>query len=971
MSGALRLPVLFLFTVSGFAGLIYESLWTQYLKLFLGHAAFAQTLVLAIFMGGLAAGSWLAGRAPGALPLRRYALVEAAVGIIAIAFHPLYLAVTGFAFDVVLPAAGSAGGLFKWLLAGALILPQSVLLGMTFPLMTAGLLRRAQERPGDVVATLYFVNSLGGAVGVLAAGFVLVGWLGLPGTMVFAGALNLLVAACAWALGAEPGRAPAQAAAKSDARGLALLLACALLTGATSFAYEIGWIRLLSMVLGASTHSFEIMLAAFILGLALGGLWIRRRIDRLDRPLVLLAMVQVAMGLLAASTLLTYGTSFRVMKWLMATLERTDAGYLLFNLSGLGLSMLLMLPATICAGMTLPLITVILMGRGQGEGAVGRVYAANTLGGILGVVFSLHVGLPVLGLEGLMLGAGAADVAVGLVLLATLGVAFRRLLAGTAAGAALGLAGFAYAGPMDRNMLSSGVYRNGSLGSENGVTVAAQRHGKTASIHVTVNPSGTMSIRTNGKPDAAVAKRGTQPQPDEATMLLVGALPQLLRPEARNVANIGFGSGLTSHALLYSTSLAEVDNIEIEPAIVELAQHFRPANERAYTDPRSRFHFDDAKSFFASGNRRWDLITSEPSNPWVSGVAGLFSSEFYATARRHLAPGGLLVQWMHLYEIEPALVSTVFLALGEQFSDYVVYASNQADILIAASPDRPVGEASMAGFANRALAADLARFGINGPEDMALRKVGDRASLHPLFAAYGLGANSDYRPVLDQGAARSRFLRQTTEPLITLRSEPLPALEMLSGDLSMQPLERVNPQAYSVVSRAFHRARMVHDHVLGRPLQDDPWTREFGAEAAAVASACARPPRGDRVGAMIDVAMTTLAYLPPADAETLWRRVAQLPCGQAADESEAAWSALFLAVSRRDAEAMAANAERLLAGSHNPVRRRYLTAAAMLGRISAGDKAAARAVWERESKVVESGGLRGLLFPLLTAHSRN
>ncbi|MBX9635432.1 MAG: methyltransferase, partial [Magnetospirillum sp.] len=570
----------------------------------------------------------------------------------------------------------------------------------------------------------------------------------------------------------------------------------------------------------------------------------------------------------------------------------------------------------------------------------GQVYAANTLGGILGVMLSLHVGLPYLGLEGLLLGAGAADVTVGLILLASLGLALRRLLAGTGVAAGVGLAGMTMAGPMDQNLLASGVYRLGALiGGDDGIKVAAQRHGKTASIHITVFPSGTTSIRTNGKSDAAVAPRGSQPQPDEATMLMVGALPLLLRPEARNVANIGFGSGLSTHALLQSPKLDRVDTIEIEPAMVDLAQHFRPANERAYTDPRSHIHFEDAKSFFAAGTTRWDVITSEPSNPWVSGVAGLFSREFYATAKRHLAPGGLLVQWMHLYEIDPALISTVFLALGESFPDYAVYASNGADILIAASPDGKVGEAQLAGFAAPALAADLARFGITEPDDIGLRRIGDRASLHALFAGYGLAANSDYQPVLDQGAAKSRFMQRSAEALIKLRSEPLPALEMLSGDPAMTPPARANPTPYYPVARVFHRARMIADQLAGRSLADDPWVREFSQEAAALVGSCSSWPRGgDRISAMLDVALATLAYLPANEAEALWKRVGELPCGTGLNWADAQWYQLFMAVARRDGAAMAASAEGLLPSATIPARRRYLTATAMLGYLATGNK---------------------------------
>ncbi|MGH8732216.1 MAG: hypothetical protein ACREVB_00870, partial [Burkholderiales bacterium] len=307
-----------LFTASGFSGLIYESVWTHYLKLFLGHAAYAQSLVLAVFMGGMAAGAAWCGRRSARLanPLAAYALIEAAIGLAALGFHFVFVGVTDWSYDSLLPGLGN-----EWLALGAklllsclLILPQSVLLGMTFPLMSAGLARAQRGAAGESVAMLYFTNSLGGAAGVLASGFVLIAWAGLPGTLQAAAVLNLLIAAVVWLL-ARP--APPFQATSNAETDLRLLLAVAFFTGLASFVYEICWIRMLSLVLGASTHSFELMLATFIFGLALGALVVHRRVDATPEPVRLLAWVQVAMGLAAAATLPVYDFTFGFMEALL------------------------------------------------------------------------------------------------------------------------------------------------------------------------------------------------------------------------------------------------------------------------------------------------------------------------------------------------------------------------------------------------------------------------------------------------------------------------------------------------------------------------------------------------------------------------------------------------------------------------------------------------------------------------------
>src|SRR5918996_1375578 len=197
-----------LFTASGFAGLIYESVWTQYLKLFLGHAAYAQSLVLAVFMGGMAAGAAYCGRWSARLPnpLLIYALIEAVIGLAALVFHAIFVGVTDWSYDYFLPQLGDEWLAFaaKLGVSSLLILPQSILLGMTFPLMSAGLVRAQRAAAGESVAMLYFTNSLGAAAGVLASGFVLIAWVGLPGTLRTAGFLNLLLAIIVWFLARAP-----------------------------------------------------------------------------------------------------------------------------------------------------------------------------------------------------------------------------------------------------------------------------------------------------------------------------------------------------------------------------------------------------------------------------------------------------------------------------------------------------------------------------------------------------------------------------------------------------------------------------------------------------------------------------------------------------------------------------------------------------------------------------------------------
>ena len=941
-----------LFTASGFAGLIYESVWTHYLKLFLGHAAYAQSLVLAVFMGGMAAGAAWCGRrsARFANPLAAYAAVEAAVGLFALVFHPVFVAVTDWSYDRLLPGLGN-----EWLALGAklalsclLILPQSVLLGMTFPLMSAGLVRARRDAAGESVAMLYFTNSLGAAAGVLASGFVLIAWVGLPGTLRTAGVLNLLIAALVWFL-ARPARHPSLQTTGGDASRL--FLAVAFFTGLASFIYEISWIRMLSLVLGASTHSFELMLATFILGLALGGLAVRRRANADAEPARLLAWVQVAMGLAALATLPVYDLTFNLMESLLKGIARTDTGYLLFNLSGAGLAALVMLPATFCAGMTLPLITAALLRRGTGEAAIGQVYAANTLGAIAGVLLAVHAGLPVLGLKGTLIAGALVDVALGVVLLKFLNV---RVLYAAATCAALFVA-IGLGVQLNPHKMTAGVFRHGELQTSRDAAILYQKDGKTATVHL-VKYADATSLRTNGKSDGSInmnlsGERGT----DEITMVLTAALPLALKPDAKSAAVIGIGTGLTTHTLLQSLDIERVETVEIESAMAEASRGFMPRNSGAFADPRGAILIDDAKSFFSTRNRSYDLVISEPSNPWVSGVSSLFTREFYRRIRKHLNPGGLLVQWIQLYEMDASLVATVIGAVGAEFPHYAVFAPSDYDLLIVAG-DAPVPlEPQARVFEHPGIAKELWTVHVLTAGDLDARYLGSRATLEPLFASYGMPANSDYAPVLDLNAARHRFTEKSAGDVVALLNAELPLLELIERGRSrraVNPLfrgayafERVENTRLAWYARDFLlRPRHPLPEAIPKELQKD-------LELLKLRLVECREPRELDVWlhSAIRVAKVLNPYLAPDDVAPVWTRMMGSACYAGLEEFQRRWLALFQAIGARNAPRMAELAAPLVASDQQMIveAREFLLLAALAGYVAGGEKAKALELWNK------------------------
>ena len=814
-----------IFFLSGISGLVYESLWSRYLKLFVGSAATAQILVLALFMGGMSLGSLLAGKQSARIrkPVLAYGVVEGLIGLYALAFPYLYAGVTRFCYDVVFPAVGGGGvALAKWSAAALLIAAPCILLGTTFPLMSVGILRRDRERSGEILSFLYFSNSFGASMGALLSGFFLVPRLGLPGTLVAAAALNFAIMAVTLR---ERGRGadapltqvPAAAAAgsASEARGAApdpalggktlrrLMLAIALGTGLSSFMYEIAWIRMLSMVLGSASHSFEVMLSVFVLGLALGGLWVRKRMDKFKRPELTLGLVQVIMGAAAVATVPLY----RIGVWAVGGIfwysreylddERTLGLWIGFNLVRYLVCLIIMLPATFCAGMTLPLVTHVLLRRGEDESAVGQVYGVNTLGAIAGAVSAGLLLLPLIGLKAVIVLGALIDMGLGVWLVAredklrpTKQV--RKLVRSTAvATAAAAIIGFGVF-DVDPRTLAAGVFRRGTTQMHEDYVVRLHADGRTATVTVTqdVEREGYHTLYTNGKPDASIRTvrwpEGRDPSEgpalagDEPTQLLLGIIPILARPDAEFAATIGMGSGVTSHTILASPRLARLDTVEIEPFMAEGAKLFDPVNRRTFEDPRSHIIFDDAKAYFAAAEAKYDIVVSEPSNPWVAGVSSLFTVEFYREIKRYLADDGILGQWMHGYELSDDLLLSVLAAVDREFADYRIYRVGSRDwLILAATSEDGVGALDGGALAWPELAAEAAVLGMSSIDQIDALVVANDELLHPYLA--GIQPNTDDRPRLDNGAERARFFRASAEALLELRFYPFPLGEALGG----------------------------------------------------------------------------------------------------------------------------------------------------------------------------------------------
>lgn len=883
-----------LFVASGLAGLIYQSVWSHYLGLTLGHAAYAQALVLAIFMGGMAVGATWASRLTPSWNnlLLAYAVVEGVIGLVGLAFHPFFIKYLTFTQEALLPALRSASlaTAWQWLSGAAILLPQSILLGATFPLLSSGVLRLLPRRDNHVLGGLYFSNSIGAAGGAIITTFLFLPKIGLPGAVMTAGGINLLVAlGAAWVAirRAPPARSVTAGKGEENSnssstptpeklRQLTRIMAVVtLLSGAFSFIYEVGWVRMLNQALGTTIHSFELMLAAFITGLAFGGLWIRGRAEGIDE-IKYAGYAQVLMGVSAFFSLVVFAHSFDAVAWLMSGLARSDHGYTLYEIGSALIALLVMFPTAFFAGMTLPLYTAALLKAGAGEQVVGRIYAANTVGAIIGVFAVVHFLIPAVGVRLSVTIAAFGDTLLGLYLLRavspaklTRGYAFALCASAIAAAVSL------IAGAAEPINQASGVFRTGSLATSRDTKVEMIRDGKTATVSVFSHNGPYATIATNGKPDASLSLRmDAPPTADEGTMVEAAVIPLVLHPAAEKVAVIGWGSGLTINTVLGSTTPKLVDAIEIESAMYDGARYFGSRVKRAYTDQRVVLHLDDARTFFSTGARRYDLIISEPSNPWVSGVASLFTREFYSLATRHLSDNGLFVQWLQAYEINDYLLSTMIASLILEFPHVKLYMSNSSDLLFVASK-KPVNAVDFGKLSASALQEEMGRLGIRTESDLNVRNVGSEKLLSVFVRLNQAVPHSDFYPVVSLEAPRSRFRGDASLAFLELSLAGAPVLEMIGErpaiDAASISADRISPIARSMETARNVKRAIVHDRASITSLKSSPQLisnisllREMGSNGF----------DGDDIkiwsGALADVAENTLGALSAAEQKGVW-----------------------------------------------------------------------------------------------------
>jgi spermidine synthase len=766
----------FLF-LSGATALVYELVWSKYLANVLGNSGQAHAVVLATFMGGLALGAYVFGRTADRVksPLRMYGLLELGVGLYALAF-PWVLRVLSAAYLAVavrMPDGVRVGP--KLVLAALSLVVPTMLMGGTLPALvrhfSASLSQVRRE-----LARLYALNSLGAALGVFLAGVSLVPALGLALSAQLAASLNILLALGALALSRTHPPAIAQEAPEGSASAgtgdelsyphkavRAALLGVAL-SGFTSMLYQVTWIRLLCLVLGASTYAFTLILTAFILGIGLGSFWLMTRKGRGDL-LRLFAWLQVALVASVCVALPLYVRLPYLFRKAQFVLSRTLDSWPYFQGLTFAYCCLVLLVPTFLMGAAFPAAARVATAKVAEVGRqLGGVYLWNTLGTISGAALGGLVLMPWWGMEGNFVAGLVGNLVAAAVAFAAVPGrptqpwrAFWPLAVGAACGVLFllpmsgwpttlsGIASFRV------NETPPSSYAVAVSQFEHSIQPLFYRDDTFATVLVGELKNGHRFMKLNGKVDASTGL-------DMETQILVGHLGMLLQPRTpENVLLVGVGSGVTAGSVL-AHPIQSMDIVEISPAVVDAARLFKAVNRNALEDPRTHVHIDDAKTFMALAPRKYELIISEPSNPWVAGVSGLFSRDFFRAAEQHLTEDGVLVQWIHTYESSEEIIKLVIRTLRDTFPHATTWLGPTDLILVASRKPLNFDAQEVARrLAIPEVREDLARTDIQDVFGLLAKQVHSDAG-QVEFAGAG-PINTDDRNLLEYAAPVAFFLQ--------------------------------------------------------------------------------------------------------------------------------------------------------------------------------------------------------------------
>lgn len=773
-----RKLLLFVFFLSGFAALIYEVIWVRMLSLVFGSTMEAVSAVVTAFMAGLTLGSYFMGRLSDARKnlLHLYSFTEFCIGLLALFSYYLISNIYEIqnAIYRILPLKP-----IELLLSGngyitefLLVFVPAIFIGATFPLMVKTYIS-SENHIGAGISLVYAINTAGAVFGAFLSGFFLIPQAGISGTFFTAVVINICLSIVVYLIKGSyspPAVAVSCMVTHTHKMPSSPILSRTLkytlffimgLSGFASLSYQIAWTRVLTMIIGNSVYVFSLILTVFLIGLSMGSLFFFKQIDRLKDKVLLLGILQI---LLCFSVLIS-NQMIDSLPSLFILLFRsfpTDFKYVL--IIKFAIAFLIIIIPTFLMGASFPICARILTSKVWNLGEeLGKLYSMNTLGAILGSFLTGFILIPYMGTQKSIFYITLLNLLSGTVL--TLQAERLRKATKFALATTAGLSFIFYSSfihDWDKNLLNRGVYlyaewlkKLPDMGItlkdfSKGLNLLYFEEGRQTTVAVTESDT-VISLQINGKTDAGTSKE------DMTTQIMLAMLPLIAHSNPQDIAIVGLGSGITLGAA-ERFPVRNIDCIEISRAVIHANKFFSSFNHNALDDPRATLVRTDARRHLSTTSKRYDVIISEPSNPWITGVSNLFTLDFFEIARKRLNKDGLICQWIHLYSLDTKELKTLLNTFNTAFSYVTVWGFSSEDLLMIGS-DKPIGineDRLNFVFENYDTKIELLRAGLGSSEEFKNAYIMGNKEVKRF--SRGAGINTDDKPIIEFEAPKAIFL---------------------------------------------------------------------------------------------------------------------------------------------------------------------------------------------------------------------
>ncbi|MCX7944775.1 MAG: fused MFS/spermidine synthase [Deltaproteobacteria bacterium] len=813
------------FFLSGMAGLIYQVVWSKYFNLFLGITSYSVAILLSTFMGGLALGNHIFGKFVDRYknPLKLYSYLEFGIGITC-ALFPIYFDIL---FDLYFTLAqGSVPNsisnlLLKIIFSIMTILLPTTFMGGTLPVMSKFIIKHIAD-VGAKVGLLYFLNTVGAIAGTLIGGYFIIHTLGTDLSIQLFSFVNILVGVVTFYLSKKVSEktmdsidemdttpnniSPEIKYSDSDIKVVLIMIG---ISGFVSMLYEVVWTRMLSLIIGSAVQSFAVMLFTFITGIAVGSYIIHKALSKRINHLFWFAIIEILIALSIIIALPLYMRLPYYFNIIGSAIPKTESMFIFYEITKIIICFVVMFLPTLFIGMTLPLASHINTKSITKVGVgIGDTFSINTLGNLFGSLFTGFLLLPLIGMESSMKVGVVINLLIGIILFYITGVKrnFKIGLSIISVPLLIFIISYEF---IDREYIQRGSFRirkrvarsfDEFINDKNREKLLYYKEGKGSLVSVTKNKKGTIILRINGKPDASS-------EYDMPTQLWSGLLGVLLHNNPEDIFVLGMGSGVTAGVAAINNEVKNVELLEVSKEVIEAGILFKDFNFDVLNNKKVKIINSDGREYLRlNPEKKYDVIISEPSNPWIAGLASLFTVQYFEEVKSHLKEDGIFIQWFQAYETNDRIVNIMFNTIGHVFNYAYVFAPAALDLLIVAS-EKPLNfnkQRIYEKFSDPVFYSairDKNSIGIPDTiyEFVSMNLIGDRRfRMHFGRGDENLLVNEDKFPIIEYEAPKAFFIGMPSDIVFAISEanviyeySRLPTKELIKDSFSLMSKEEI------------------------------------------------------------------------------------------------------------------------------------------------------------------------------------